>query len=167
MLNDYTICRTYTTNISTTYMKRASLLSYALVIWGIFRSIFLSFFFLSVSPTLFLSVKSIVCLEWSGWSVSLCSLWSEQLQSLLAVELTDIGKGKERGGTAHRKSTKLNINPGCRERMALATEDKEGHCLFLWVQGCILRRGGGHNITFLFVNCITGVVFCNCGNSGV
>lgn len=75
---------------------------YALVIWGIFRSIFLSFspppfhpLFFSFIPLYF---KSIVCLEWSGWSVSLCSLWSEQLQSLLAVELTDIGKGKRSGG---------------------------------------------------------------------
>lgn len=42
------------------------------------------------------------------------------------------------GGSAHRKSTELNINPGCQDRMALATEDKEGHCLFLRVQGCII-----------------------------
>lgn len=37
------------------------------------------------------------------------------------------------GVGAHRKSTELNINPGCQDRMALATEDKEGHCLFLRV----------------------------------
>lgn len=42
------------------------------------------------------------------------------------------------GWGAHRKSTELNINPGCQDRMALATEDKEGHCLFLRVQGCII-----------------------------
>lgn len=94
-----------------------------LVIWGIFRSIFLSFFSLSTSHPLFFCLslsllKSIVCLEFSGWSVGLCSLRSEQLQSLLAVELTDMGKGKRRwgdwevgGGSAHRKSTKLNIKP--------------------------------------------------------
>lgn len=70
------------------------------------------------------------------------------------MELTDIGKGKGvwgggvGGGSAHRKSTKLNINPGCRDKMALATEDKEGHCLFLGVQGCILGRGGGNKLTF-------------------
>lgn len=84
------------------------------------------------------------------WLVSLCSLGSEQLQSLLAVELTDVGKGGREGGErgegregrgAHRKSTKLNINPGCRDRMASATEDKEGHCLFLRVQGCNVGRG--------------------------
>lgn len=34
--------------------------------------------------------------------------------------------------------------------MALAMEDKEGHCLFLWVQGCILGRGCVDYFTFRF-----------------
>lgn len=60
----------YTRNISTTYMKRMSLLSCAFVIWGIFRSIVLSFFFLHSSLTIFLSFhKTASCLEWNGWSV--------------------------------------------------------------------------------------------------
>lgn len=125
-------------------MKCVSLLSYALVIWGIFRSIVLSFppplpliCFFSL-PFRSLLEKHSVCLV--AGEVSLCSLWSEQLQSLLAVAFTDIGNGRVvfwRVG-AHRKSTELNINPGCQDRMAVTMEDKEGHCLYLRVQGCII-----------------------------
>ena len=62
-------------------------------------------------------------LERSGWSVFVPL---EQLQSLL----TDAHKCEpgEFGGNAHRKSTKLKINPGCLDRVASAMEDKEGHC---------------------------------------
>ena len=48
-------------NISTTYMKCMSLLSHALVIWGIFRSIVLSFSPQSLTQSYFFVLKTIVC----------------------------------------------------------------------------------------------------------
>lgn len=81
------------------------------------------------------------------------------------MELTDIGKG--RGGcSAHRKSTDLNINPGCQDRMALATEDKEGHCFFLlffFLFSCECRAAfwsGDMDSTFSFLNCTFEAVPC-------
>lgn len=127
MLNEYTLCRNYTTNISTTYMKRMSLLSHALVIWGIFRSIVLSFSPQSLTQSFFFCIKKhSVCV----FGVRL--LISQSLFHVIWAASKSLGCGahwrckRKKGdgglggggeGLAHRKSTELNINPGCQEMM--------------------------------------------------
>lgn len=145
-------------------MKRMSLLSHALVIWGIFRSIVLSLPPLHLLPTLF-CIKNIVCVgvcvwnEASDQSVFVPVIWAAS-KSLGCGALRCRGKGWWLGGVAHRKSTELNINPGCQERMALAMEDKEGHCFFFQMQGFIrwvvvVGRGSGGQFcsSFLQLEC--------------
>lgn len=150
-------------------MKRVSLLSCALVIWGIFRSI-VSSFFVSVShPLFFFSPLESIVFVWS-------EVAGQSLFPVIWAASKSLGCGahrhrkrKKRGeGSAHRKSTKLNINPGCRDRMALATEDKEGHCLFFCeCRAAFWERGGGNKLPFVFLNCIIEAVSCIYYHSGV
>lgn len=78
-----------------------------------------------------------VCVEGGSWSVFVPVIWAASKSlgcGAHRCKRRKKGGGGVCGGVAHRKSTELNINPGCQERMALAVEDKEGHCFF-WVQG--------------------------------
>lgn len=121
------------------------------MIWGIFRSIFLSFFSPPSHPLLFfyffLSFKSIVCLEW---------LVSQSLFHMIWAASKSLGCGAHRHGrggggvTAHRKSTKLNINPGCRTKWLKPRKTKKA---IVYSCECRAAFWGGEVDLTLFLNC--------------
>lgn len=85
---------------------------------------------------------------WSEAADQSLFLWYEQLQSLLAVALTDVGREKKvvvwGVGVGSQEINWIKHQPWLPGENALAVEDKEGHCFFFWVQGFT----GGVNVYF-------------------